>query len=259
MIYFLSDAHIGSKCFQDVEGHEALISELLLACATNAEEIYLLGDMLDFYCEFYHQAPCRHERFIHTLRLITSTGIPIHYFLGNHDMWTYGGLAEQTGVIIHKGSFETTIHGKKCFMAHGDAIIPSDYLQRFNAIKRREIKSFMFLQWIFHSTTCQSIFRTLPPTIGNALGYAWASKGRAKELKHPLEFLGEDQEALILYSRELERQIHHDYYIFGHRHIDINTPISPDSRVVILGELFRRFSYATMDEHGEITLQYLHS
>ena len=115
----------------------------------------------------------------------------------------------------------------------------------------------MRLQKIFHNRFVQYLYRSLPPFIGNAIGYAWAKQSRLKELYKPTDFLGENNESLVLFSKEMEQKEHFDYYIFGHRHIDLDLQITPNSRVIILGDLFKINSYAHMNEQGKVELQYL--
>ena len=47
---------------------------------------------------------------------------------------------------------------------------------------------------------------------------------------------------------------HHDYYIFGHRHIELDLMLSHDSRIMILGDCWKQFTYAQLDEQGIIVM-----
>ena len=113
----------------------------------------------------------------------------------------------------------------------------------------------MKLREIFRSPFLQFCFRALPPAWGNKLGYEWAKKSRLKELENPCPYKGENKEELVLFAKEQEKQnTHRDYYIFGHRHIELDLQIPSGSRVIILGDCFKQWTYAKLDHHGNLTL-----
>ncbi len=255
MIYFLSDAHIGSHAMPDIRGHEARVCSLLRQMGEDATEIYLLGDMFDFWYEFYFGKPDEYTLTLQTLRSLTDRGIQVHYFIGNHDIWTFGWLQQQTGVILHRQPQEMIVAGKRCFLAHGDGLGPSDLLQHYPKPVQRKIRRFMLLRRIFHNPLLQHLFALLPPRWGNRLGYDWAKRSRLKELAHPIGYKGENQEELVLFAKEKEQTTHFDYYIFGHRHIELDLQLVSSARVVILGDMFKQWTYAAMDAQGNLLLE----
>lgn len=257
MVYFLSDAHLGSRAIANPAAHQARLVALLRTMAEDATAIYLLGDMFDFWYEYLWRDPDKEQYrpFLNTLRDLTNRGIEVHYFIGNHDIWTFGWLARETGVHIHRTPITTTICGKSLYLAHGDGIIPSGYLQTLPVPVRRKIRNFIRLRAFFHNPIPQTFFRLMPPALGNRFGYEWARRSRMKELAHPCPYKGENAEELVLFAKEQEQLgNHHDYYIFGHRHIDLDLMIARHARVVILGDCWRLWTYARMDEQGNITL-----
>lgn len=261
MIYFLSDAHIGSRAMDD-PAHQQRFVSLLSSLAKDATAIYLLGDIFDFWSEYFWRDSSKqeYEPILACLRDLTDNGIPVHYFIGNHDIWTYGDLARRTGVIIHRKPERLTIAGKRCFLAHGDGLVPSNYLTRFPKEVQRKIRSFMRLRCLFHNPVAQFFFRLLPPALGNRLGYNWACKSRLRELANPCGYKGENNEELVLFAKEQEKSqiTNHqsliDYYIFGHRHIELDLELVSGARVIILGDCFRQWAYAAMTEQGSLSL-----
>lgn len=255
MIYFLSDAHIGSRAMDD-PGHQQRFVSLLDSLAKDATAIYLLGDIFDFWSEYVWQDKSKEEYkpILACLKGLTDRGIQVHYFIGNHDIWTYGELAKRTGVTVHRKTEVMSIAGKKCMLAHGDGLVPSNYLEQFPKEVRKKIRSFMRLRRLFHNPVAQTLFRLVPPSWGNKLGYEWAKRSRLKELADPCGYKGENKEELVLYAKEQERTSHHDYYIFGHRHIELDLELASGARVVILGDCFRQWTYAAMDEQGKLEL-----
>lgn len=275
MVYFLSDAHIGSRAVDDA-GHQHRFVALLEQLAQDASAIYLLGDIFDFWAEYVwpDRSKQEYEPVLACLKRLTERGIAVHYFIGNHDIWTYGELAKRTGVIVHRKAEKMIIAGKRCLLAHGDGLVPSNYLEHFPKEVQKKIRSFMRLRRLFHNPVAQFLFRLVPPAWGNRLGYNWAKRSRLKELDDPCGYKGEDREELVLYAKEMDQSaVSHwplavgsqepkaksqkpniDYYIFGHRHIELDLELASGARVIILGDCFRQWTYASMNPDGKVVL-----
>ena len=264
MVYFLSDAHIGSRAVDDAS-HQQRFVDLLQQLAKDATAIYLLGDIFDFWAEYFwrDRSKAEYEPVLSCLRSLTSRGIDVHYFIGNHDIWTYGELARLTGVTIHRRPEIMTISGKRCFLAHGDGLVPSGYLDQFPREVRKKIRSFMRLRRLFHNPVAQFFFRLVPPSLGNRIGYNWAKRSRLKELADPCGYKGENREELVLFAKEqdnsqlstINSQLSTiNYFIFGHRHIELDLELASGARVIILGDCFRQWTYAAMDDNGKLQL-----
>ena len=277
MIYFLSDAHIGSRAMND-PGHQLRFVQLLEQLAEDATAIYLLGDIFDFWSEYIWRDRSKEEYkpILTCLRSLTDRGIDVHFFIGNHDIWTYGELARLTGMTVHRKPEIVTLHGKRCLLAHGDGLVPTNYLTQFPKDIQKKIRKFMRLRALFHNPVAQALFRCMPPAWGNSFGYNWAKHSREKELANPCGYKGENHEELVLYAKEVESQKSRgpqraslewgdskvesherkiDYYIFGHRHIELDLELATGARVVILGDCFRQWTFAAMDEQGQLQLE----
>ena len=266
MIYFLSDAHLGSLAIENNWLHQKKVIAMLEQMSKDAASIYMLGDMFDFWMEYFKsdKSKFQYHPFFKQIRKMTRMGIHVHFFLGNHDMWTFGGIEKLCGAEVHYSPCTIIRYGKAIYLAHGDGILPSDwdrdpYEGETSTLRtkqnRKRIQRFLQLRKIFHSPTLQFCFRCLPPSWGNKFGYNWAKRSRLKEIAHPCPYKGEENEELVLYAKEQEYHGNHrDYYIFGHRHIELDLQITADSRVIMLGDCFQQWTYAKLDHHGNITL-----
>lgn len=262
MVYFLSDAHLGSRALSDPSDQQQRLVGLLNTMAQDATAIYMLGDMFDFWYEYiYDNLSCsipRRKRFftpfLQCLKQLTEKGIQVHYFIGNHDIWTFGWLARYTGVTVHRHPETVIVCGKSVYLAHGDGLIPSSYMLVLPPAIQKKIRAFMRLRAFFHNPVPQFLFRFMPPVIGDNFGFEWARRSRLKELRHPCPYKGEEKEELVLFAQEREAQQHTDYYVFGHRHIVLDLPLACHSRVLILGDCFRQWTYARMDEKGQMAI-----
>jgi UDP-2,3-diacylglucosamine hydrolase len=250
MVYFLSDAHLGSRAIENPQAHQETLIAMLENMAKDATVIYLLGDVFDFWCEYFWRDKSKEQYrpFLQTLQGITSRGIEVHFFIGNHDIWTFGWLEKETGVKVHHKPESVEIAGKKVFLGHGDGLVPSNYIEQLPNKIQKKIRRFIFLRKVFHNPILQFLFRLVPPVWGNEFGYEWAKNSRLKELARPCPYKGEEKEELVLFAKEQEQQgNHHDYYIFGHRHIELDLMLSRNSRIMILGDCWQQFTYAEMD------------
>ena len=258
MIYFLSDAHLGSLAIERGWAHQKKLIDLLEEMSKDAVSIYMLGDMFDFWMEYFihDKSKRQYHPFCKELRKLAKKGIHVHMFIGNHDLWTFGGLAQLTGAEIHYEPCTIRRYGKTLYLAHGDGILPSNWETLYPKTIVKKIHRFMRLKAIFNNSTLQFCFRCLPPAWGNWFGYNWAKRSRLKEIAHPCPYKGEDKEELVLFAKEQEEQQHNhrDYYIFGHRHIELDLQIASGARVVILGDTFKQWTYAKLDHKGQLTL-----
>ena len=239
MIYFMSDAHLGSKAIDDPTAHQTRVVELLQRMSKDATAIYLLGDMFDFWYEYLWRdsSKAQYTPFLNCLRELTDKGIEVHFFTGNHDIWTFGWLAEQTGMIVHKEPLDITLHGKRCFLAHGDGLTKTD-------------RKFLFIRGLFHNPLAQQLFRLVPPGLGNQIGYSWAASSRRKHLQVPNQYLGENVEEQMVFAKQHEETDHFDYYIFGHRHLEMSLLLKTGAQVCCIGDFCDHSQYARMDAEG---------
>lgn len=234
MIYFLSDAHLGSLLVKDKRVHEKKLFDWLDQVKTDATIIYLLGDIFDFWFEYKTVVPKGFVRVLGKLAELTDSGIEIHFFIGNHDIWTFGYLEKEIGLIIHKEPYNVQLGNKKFFLAHGDGISVDDH-------------GFKFIRKIFHSNTAQKLFRLVPAQLGQDFGYNWSKNNRIKHQEYDNKYLGEDKEALILFAKKYAGNHDIDFLIFGHRHIALDLQLRDKKRVVILGDFVSLFSYGVFD------------
>ena len=238
-VYFLSDAHLGSWAIDHRRTQERRLVRFLDSIKDKAMAIYLLGDMFDFWNEYKYVVPKGYTRFLGKISELTDMGIEVHYFIGNHDIWTYGYLEEECGVILHHKPLTTEIFDKVFYLAHGDGLGDPD-------------TNFKLLRKIFHSPTCQVLFNSIHPRWGMWLGMSWAKHSRMKRIDgKEVPYMGEDKEYLIQFTKEyMKTHEDVDYFIYGHRHIELDLVLSRKARLMILGDWITQFTYAVFDgEH----------
>ena len=143
--YFISDTHLGFPDYEQSLKREKILVQWLDFIGNDAKEIYLLGDIFDFWYEYKRVVPRGFVRFLGKLARLSDSGIPIHYFTGNHDIWVYDYLPKETGVILHRSPVEKVIDGKLFFIAHGDGLGPYD--RKYKMLKA--LFTNPVAQWLF--------------------------------------------------------------------------------------------------------------
>ena len=234
MIYFVSDAHLGSLLIKDRRAHEIQLVDWLDFVKKDATSIYLLGDIFDFWYEYRTVVPKGFVRFLGKLAELTDAGIEIHFFTGNHDIWTFGYLENEIGLIIHREETTVKIGNKRFFLAHGDGLYA-------------ENKGFQIIRKIFHSPLAQKLFRYVPAQWGQEFGYWWSKKNRGKIIDIENKFLGEENENLVVFGKKYLENHDVDFLIFGHRHLALDLQLKDNKRIVILGDFVGIFSYGVFD------------
>ncbi|HCY90638.1 MAG TPA: UDP-2,3-diacylglucosamine hydrolase [Chitinophagaceae bacterium] len=236
-IYFLSDFHLGAPDHASSLVREKKIVRFLDDIRKDATEIFILGDLFDFWYEYRKVVPKGYVRILGKLAEITDAGIPVHFFVGNHDMWMTDYFRTELNIPVY---FEPTVFergGKRFLIGHGDGLGPGDH-------------GYKFIKKVFRNKTCQWLFGVLPPFVGIGMANYFSRKSRVQTGASDEVFLGEDKEWLIQYCKEVLQKEHFDYFIFGHRHLPIDFRLSPESRYVNLGDWIRYDSYAVFDSGG---------
>jgi UDP-2,3-diacylglucosamine hydrolase len=232
-IYFASDAHLGMHPAEKSIERERLIVRWLDEIRKDATEIYLLGDMLDYWFEYRKVVPRGFTRFLGKIAEITDQGIPVHYFTGNHDVWVFDYLPKEIGVQVHREPVIKEINGRKFYIAHGDGLGPED-------------KSFTILKKIFTSKILQWLYARLHPNCATSFAHYWSKKSRfAKGIS--IEYKGDNKEELLIFAREIIQKEYFDYFIFGHRHIPLEYSLNEKSKVFLLGDWITNNTYAVFD------------
>ncbi|HVZ26447.1 MAG TPA: UDP-2,3-diacylglucosamine diphosphatase [Sediminibacterium sp.] len=233
-IYFLSDFHLGAPDHASSLIREKQIVKFLESIRYTASEIFILGDIFDFWYEYRTVVPKGYVRLLGTLASMRDAGIPIQVFIGNHDMWMRGYFEKELDIPVHYHPMRIERNGKTFFIGHGDGLGPGDH-------------GYKFLKKIFRNPFCQWLFGQLHPSWGMGLANYFSRKSREKTGFADAEFLGEDKEWLIVYCKEQLTYQHVDYFVFGHRHFPLDWPLPGNSRYINLGDWIRNFTYAEFD------------
>lgn len=244
-IYFISDCHLGAGTLENPLDYERRVVRFLESIEEECEELYLLGDIIDYWFEYKQVVPRGFTRFLGQLGRMSDRGIRIHWFKGNHDIWIFDYLPQEVGCTIHSGIEVVERRGKRLLMAHGDGL-------------GDDSRSYRIMSGFFHNRFCQKAFSWIHPDLTASLAHAWSRHSRLTGDDFP-DFLGEDKEHLVRFAKDYVASHRPeecpDFFIFGHRHIELDLMLSRQTRLFILGDWITHFSYAVMDEQGRMWME----
>lgn len=233
-IYFASDFHLGVPSNKVSRERELLLISWLDSIADKAAEIYLVGDVFDFWYEYGTVIPKGFVRFQAKLAELCDKGIQVHLFIGNHDMWMFDYFEEELGVKMHRQPIVREWNGKKFFIGHGDGLGPGDH-------------AYKLIKKVFANPLSIWLFKWLHPDIGVRLANFWSGRSREANLQADEVYHGDDNEWLLQFCKTTLKEEHFDYFIFGHRHLVLDKEVGKNSRYINLGAWFKNPHFAVWD------------
>ena len=233
-IYFASDNHLGAPSRRESLEREKKFVRWLDSAREDAAAFFLLGDLFDFWFEYRSVVPKGFTRTLGKLAEITDSGIPVYYFVGNHDLWMQGYFEEELNIPVYHAPQAFDINGKQFLIGHGDGLGPGD-------------KGFKRMKKVFTNPLAKWLFRWLHPDLGVRMAQYFSVKNRLISGDEDVRFLGEENEWLVQYAKRKLQQQHFDYFVFGHRHLPLDIRIGENSRYLNLGDWIRYFSYGVFD------------
>ncbi len=242
-IYFLSDFHLGAPDAAGSLVREKKLIRFLEEIRSTAEAIFIVGDIFDFWYEYKTVVPKGYVRLLGKLAELTDAGIPIHVFVGNHDMWMSGYFEKELNIPVYHEPKTFSWNNKSFLIGHGDGLGPGDH-------------GYKFIKKIFRNPVCHWLFGMLHPDWGIALANYFSRKSRQKTGSSDEAFLGEENEWLIIYCKEIIKKDPYQFLVFGHRHYPIDFVLSEQSRYINLGDWIRHFTYAAFDGEDMKLLTY---
>ncbi len=232
-IYFVSDVHLGAPALSNNHERELRFARWLDSINDDVKELYLMGDIFDFWWEYKKVVPRGFTRILGRIASIADRGIPVYFFPGNHDLWVFDYLPSELGVIVHRQEIVKEIEGKKFFLAHGDGLDESDV-------------GYIRLKKIFTNRKLQWLYSRLHPNLALHIAHKWSKSSRTAKFEKEDEF-NVNVDGMYKFAENFLKKEQVDYFIFGHRHQMVNTPMNENTNFVLLGDWIKSFSYGVFD------------
>ena len=233
-IYFASDNHLGAPTQEASRPREQKFVAWLDEIKHDAAAIFLLGDLFDFWFEYKTVVPKGFTRTLGKLAEISDSGIPIYYFVGNHDLWMNGYFEEELNIPVYHQPKEFTFNETSFFIGHGDGLGPGD-------------KGYKRMKKVFTNPVAKWFFKWLHPDLGVKLAQYMSVKNKLISGNEDIRFLGEDNEWLVQYSKKKLQDKHRDYFVFGHRHLPLEIDLGSNSKYINLGDWIGYYTYGVFD------------
>lgn len=233
-IYFSSDNHLGAPSYEKSLPREKKFVKWLDSIREDAAVIFLLGDLFDFWFEYKRVVPKGFVRVLGKLAEITDSGIPIYFFVGNHDLWMRDYFEKELNIQIFRDPKEFVFNDKVFLLGHGDGKGPGD-------------KGYKRMKKVFTNPVFNWLFRWFHPELGMRLAQYLSVKNKLISGEEDKKFLGEENEFLAQYARRKLETKHYDYFIFGHRHLPMKIKVGENSIYFNLGDWITHYSYGVFD------------
>lgn len=233
-IYFASDNHLGAPTFEESLPRERKFVSWLDHVKKDAAAIFLVGDLFDFFFDYKTVVPKGFTRVLGKLAEISDSGIPIYFFVGNHDLWMNDYFEKELNIKTFHSPQYFLLNNKMFLIGHGDGLGPGD-------------KGYKRMKKVFVNPLSKWLFRWLHPDLGVKLAKYLSVKNKLISGDEDAEFLGEDNEWLIQYCKRKLQEKNTDFFIFGHRHLPINFDLSDSTKYINLGDWISYYTYAEFD------------
>lgn len=233
-IYFSSDNHLGAPTMEQSLPREKKFVAWLDHIKHDAAAIFLLGDLFDFWFEYKTVIPKGFTRTLGKLAEISDSGVPIYFFVGNHDLWMRDYFKTELNIEVFHKPQDFTFNDKTFLIGHGDGLGPGD-------------KGYKRMKKVFTNPLSKWLFNWLHPDIGVKLAQYMSVKNKLISGDDDAKFLGEDNEWLVQYCKRKESQQHRDYYVFGHRHLPLEISINDTSKYINLGDWIQYYTFGAFD------------
>ncbi|WNH08750.1 UDP-2,3-diacylglucosamine diphosphatase [Thalassobellus suaedae] len=233
-IYFASDNHLGAPTQEASRPREKKFVAWLDHIKHDAAAIFLLGDLFDFWFEYKTVVPKGFTRTLGKLAELSDSGIPIYYFVGNHDLWMNGYFEDELNIPVYHKPKEFTFNNKTFFIGHGDGLGPHD-------------KGYKRMKKVFTNPFFKWLFRWAHPDIGMRVAQYLSVKNKLISGDDDAKFLGDDNEWLVQYSKHKLKDKHRDFFVFGHRHLPLEIPLNATSKYINLGDWIQYYTYGVFD------------
>lgn len=228
--YFISDMHLGASYLPDAAAAERRVVSFLQSIADDASELYLVGDVLDYWFEYRNVVPRGFVRFFGQLARMADAGVKITWLIGNHDIWIFDYLPAELGITVVRDALDTDVLGTRFYMAHGDACGAS--------------RSFRAIRAIFRCRFCQRCYAAIHPRLTVPMALRWSRASRSSDCPDG----GAGVRALEAFSLSRVDQFPTTrYFVFGHWHLALRRRIAPEAEMVVLGDWISHFTYASFD------------
>lgn len=243
--YFISDLHLGAKYMNDPVGRERRVCRFLDSIKDDAAELYLLGDILDYWYEYKYVVPRGYIRFFGKLAELADSGVKITWVTGNHDVWLFDYLRDQLGMRVLKGHTVVETAGKRILISHGDDVGVQPVMYRFT-------------RWCFYNKVCQWLYAAIHPRWTYPIATGWSNENRTGRDPARQQAVSERAaERLIDFSRDFYAS-HPDVeaFVYGHLHIARVNEAEGLPPVIFLGDWISLCTYVVLDSNGNFTLNY---
>ena len=236
-VYFISDIHFGAEPEEKEENKRKLLKYFLEEIQKDSDQLYIIGDLFDFWFEYKHVVMNEHHEVVEMLYNAIKNGLQIHYIAGNHDFWLGDFLEKTVGIHIYPDPVYVDIDSKRFYLNHGDGIAKRD-------------RGYRLMKRVFRFKPNIKMYRWLHPDIGIPL--AKFISGSSRKYTNNIDL--KDHDDYINFAENMMNEGQADFCLMGHRHNPLKHQFENGNTYINTGDWLYNFSYAYF-ENGNIHLK----
>ena len=119
---FISDLHLQPSHPHTADAFLAFLAERAMA----AQELYLLGDLFEYWAGDDDLEASFHQWIVRAIRAVSDAGVKVYWIAGNRDFLVGAGFAQVAGLTLLAEPHIATIGGQRIALVHGDAQCTDD-------------------------------------------------------------------------------------------------------------------------------------
>lgn len=242
-IYFAADQHFGLPNAKESRFREKKFIQWLDQIKDDCDVLFLLGDLFNFWFEYNTVVPKGYVRVLGKLAALKDSGMEIHFFVGNHDLWMKDYFKDELSIPVYHEPQEFIFGNKLFLIGHGDGLGPGDY-------------GYKLLKKIFTNSICKFLYKWIHPDIGMWFASFLSVKNKLISGDKDVRYEGKEKEILYQYCKKISSKKHYDYFVFGHRHLPLEIQINEKSKYFNTGDWISQFTYLKFEvTRGELLLK----
>ena len=230
-LYLLSDVHL----FPEPENHpgrETFLSFLSMLSGKEPANLWIAGDLFDYWFEYRSSVPAGFSRTIAALRRLSDIGWKLDFLPGNHDWWVGSNFERATGMTIHRAPWVFPESDSiRIILAHGDGFGPGD-------------TGYRLIKPLLRARLLTGLFSLLHPTFATFLARGLSGTSR-RILRKPVERIPQGLDRWV----KLKLREGADLVATGHTHLAALRELE-DGRHLSLGDWLTRFTYSVISGDG---------
>ncbi|MGB2832502.1 MAG: UDP-2,3-diacylglucosamine diphosphatase [Methylotenera sp.] len=230
---FISDLHL---CVSRPHITAAFL-QFLHTTAANADALYILGDLFEYWAGDDDIEDTHHQAIIAAFRSLANSGVNLYFMHGNRDFLVSTDFCKAANITLLQDPTLINLHGKQVLLSHGDALCTDDV-------------AYLAFREQVRNPTWQAEFLNLPLQVRKSQIEAIRARSEQEKSQKSAQIMDVNQKAVA------DLLTAYDYpptFIHGHTHRPNRHDIHLNGHHItrwVLSDWYEQGSYLICDADG---------